>query len=193
METNFNDIQQLWQSKKASDIDLTALIKHLRQTESSQKRERICIALATPATVGFLFWVMPWRESTGILISLILIALIMGWATWMAYQSKLKPVDSTESFDNQAYLSTQIQQLKYRYRIAQRHMYKYGILLCVALNISYFILLAPVDTWIRVLIHVTLTAAVMGFMHWSLKKRLKKYDLSIKPTIQTLESLLAQL
>jgi uncharacterized membrane protein YbaN (DUF454 family) len=193
METNFNDIQQLWQSKKASDIDLTALIQNLRQTEVSQKREQICIALATPATVGFLFWVMPWRESTGILISLILIALIMAWATWMAYRSRLKPVDSTESFDNQAYLSTQIKQLKYRYRIAQRHMYTYGIVLCVALNISYFILLEPVETWIRVLIHLALTAAVMGYMHWSLKKRLKKYDLSVKPAIKSLETLLAQL
>jgi uncharacterized membrane protein YbaN (DUF454 family) len=192
METNFNDIQQLWQSQKASNIDFTALMQSLRQTEKSQKRERICIVLATPATVGFLFWVMPWRESTGILISLILIALIMVWATWMAYRSRLKPVDSTESLSNQAYLNTQIKQLKYRYRIAQRHMYTYGIVLCVALNISYFILLEPVQTWIRIVIHLALTAAVMGYMHISLRKRLKKYDQSIKPAIKTLENLLTQ-
>jgi|SRR5690606_30606409 len=192
METNFNDIKQLWQSKKASSLDLRVLIQSLRQTEKSQKRERICIVLSTPATVGFLFWVMPWRESAGILVSLILIAMIMIWATWLAYSSRLKPVDSTESFNNQAYLTTQITRLKYRYRIAQRHMYTYGIVLCVALNISYFILLEPVEAWIRVLIHIGLTAAVMGFMHRSLKKRLKKYDLSIKPAIKTLEELLAQ-
>lgn len=192
METNFNDIQQLWQSQKATNFDLNALIQSLKQTEKSQRRERICIVLCTPATVAFLFWVMPWRESQAILLSLILIAGIMIWATWLSYSSRVKPADSTESFSNREYLATQIRQLKYRYRIAQRHMYTYAAVLSLALNISYFVLLAPLQAWTRVLIHLALTLAVMGFMHWSLRKRLKKYDRTLKPTIRVLEDLLAQ-
>ncbi len=192
MDSNFNDIQQLWQSQKARSFDINALIQSLKQTEKSQARERICIVVATPATVGFLFWVMPWRESPTILLSLVLIALILVWASWLSYVSRVKPVDSTENFSNKAYLTAQIKRLTYRHRIAQRHMYIYGIVLTLALNISYFVLLEPLQTWARVLIHLGLTLAVMGFMHWSLRRRLKKYDGTLKPTIEALEGLLAQ-
>lgn len=116
----------------------------------------------------------------------------MIWTTWLSYSSKVKPADSTESFSNQSYLSTQIKQLKYRYRIAQRHMYTYGIVLSLAPNISYFVLLEPLQIWTRVLIHLAFTLSLLGFMHWSLRKRLKKYDQTLKPTIETLEELLAQ-
>jgi ABC-type nickel/cobalt efflux system permease component RcnA len=192
MKTNFNDIQNLWQFQKVKGFDLSTMIDRLKQTEKSQKRERLVILFCTPATVGFLFWVMPWRESPAILISLILIALIMIWATWLSYASKLKPVDSTESFDNRTYLTTQIKQLNYRYRIAQRHMYTYGVLLSLALNISYFVLLEPLGLGLRIGIHLAMTLSVLGFMHWSLKKRLKKYDQTLKPTINKLEELLSQ-
>ncbi|MFV8227067.1 hypothetical protein, partial [Christiangramia aquimixticola] len=84
METNFNDIQQLWQSQKASNFDLQGLIAGLKKTEEKQRKERIAIAIITPSTLVFLFTVMPWGESKAILLSLLVIAAAMLWVGWLS-------------------------------------------------------------------------------------------------------------
>ena len=192
METNFNDIQQLWQSKKASSFDLETLINGLKVTEEKQRRERISIAIITPVTLSFLFWVMPWKESYGILLSLIMITFAMVWVAWLSFNSKLKSSDNSASFSNQEFLKTQIAKLKQRYLIAGKYMYFYAFLLAIALNVSYFILLAPLDMWIRITIHSALTLMIFGVMHISIRRRIKKYDQTLKPLIAQLEKLLTE-
>lgn len=190
METSFSDIQQLWQSQKAQEMDLSTLIEGLRKTESKQRREQLFMLIITPLTIGFLFWVMPWQESTGITISLFLIALAMIGVLILSIRSKVKTLDISETSDNELYLKTQIRKLKARYIIAGKHMYVYTILLVIALNISYFILLEPLESWVRILIHTVLTAAIFGFMHWQIKRKLKKYDRELKPMIEKMEGML---
>lgn len=192
METNFNDIQQLWQSQKANDFDLSSLISGLKKTEEKQRREKISIAIITPATLVFLFIFMPWQESKGILLSLLIIAAAMIWVGWMSFSSVVKPSDNSDSFSNKEYISTQLEKLRQRYKIAGKHMYFYAFLLVVALNISYFILLAPLSDIIRISIHAGLTIMIFAVMHISIRKRIKKYDKTLKPMIEQLETLLLE-
>lgn len=192
METNFNDIQQLWQSQKASDFDLSGLIEGLKKTEQKQKREKISIAILTPATLIFLFIFMPWQESNAILVSLLVIAAAMIWVGWMSFSSVVKPSDDSDSFSNKEYISTQLGKLRQRYTIAGKYMYFYAVLLAIAINIAYFVLLAPLSNGIRIAIHGGLTLMIFIFMHFSIKRRIKKYDKILKPMMEQLEKLLLE-
>lgn len=192
METNFNDIQQLWQSQKIENFDLNSLIEGLKKTEQKQKRERISIAIITPATLIFLFIVMPWGESKAILMSLLLIAAAMLWVGWMSFSSVLKPSDDSDSYSNKEYLKTQLEKLKYRYKIAGKYMYFYAGLLAVALNVAYFVLLAPFPANIRIASHAGLTVMIFVMMHISIKYRIKKYDKTLKPMMEQLEKLISE-
>lgn len=192
METNFNDIQQLWQSQKASNFDLTGLIEGLKKTEQKQRREKISIAIITPATLVFLFIFMPWQESKAILLSLLVIAAAMIWVGWMSFSSVVKPSDNSDSFSNKEYLSTQLEKLRQRYKIAGKYMYFYAFLLAGAINVAYFVLLAPLSNVIRIGAHVGLTLMIFVFMHFSIKRRIKKYDKTLKPMMELLEALLLE-
>ena len=192
METNFNDIQQLWQSQKADKFDLSSLIEGLKKTEKRQKRERIGISIITPLTLGFLFWVMPWRESQPILLSLLVIAVAMIGVAGLSFSSLVKPSDNSDSFTNREYLKTQLEKLKFRYKIAGKYMYFYAFLLAVALNVAYFILLAPFSDTIRFATHAGLTIMIFVAMHISIRMRIKKYDKTLKPIMEQLEKLLAE-
>lgn len=192
METNFNDIQQLWQSQKADKFDLSSLIDGLKKTEKRQKRERIIIAIITPLTLGFLFWVMPWRESQPILLSLLVIAVAMIGVAGLSFSSLVKPSDNSDSFTNKEYLITQLEKLKFRYKIAGKYMYFYAFLLAVALNVAYFVLLEPFSDTIRFSTHAGLTIMIIVAMHISIRIRIKKYDKTLKPMMEQLEKLLSE-
>lgn len=192
MENNFDDIQKLWQGQKPAEFDLNSLLTGLKKTETKQRREQLFMFIITPLTIGFLFWVMPWRESRGIEISLYIIAFAMIWVLGLAMWSKITKNDSSERFNNEEYLKSQIKKLKARYTIAQKHMYIYTFLLLLGLNISYFILLEPLSTLVRVFIHLILTLSIAGFMHWQIRRKIKKYDLELKPLITQMEEILAE-
>ena len=192
METNFNDIQQLWQSQKATSFDLNALVEGLKKTEKKQKRERVGIAVITPVTLSFLFWAMPWKESQAVLLSLMVIAAAMIWVGWLSFSSLVKPSDNSESFSNREYLKTQLEKLKFRYKIAGKYMYFYAFLLAAAINVAYFVLLAPMSDTIRIFAHVGITVMIFVVMHFSIKKRIQKYDKTLKPIMEQLEKLLIE-
>ncbi|GAB2485185.1 hypothetical protein [Algoriphagus taiwanensis] len=193
METNFNDIQQLWQSQKAKDFDIQGLISGLKKTEQKQRKERISIAIITPVTLAFLFIAMPWAESKAILFSLLVIAVAMLWVVWLSFKSTLMPSDNSESLSNQKYLETQLAKLRQRYKIAGTYMYYYALLLAIALNVSYYVLLAPFSLEMRIAVHLALTLIIMVMMNFSIKRRLKKYDRTIKPIMEELERLLSDI
>ncbi|MFC5623231.1 hypothetical protein [Algoriphagus winogradskyi] len=190
MENNFEDIQKLWQAQKPIDFDINSLMEGLRKTEVKQRREMIFMMLITPLTIGFLFWSMPWRESIGIAISLYIIAFAMIWVLGLTLRSKVRKNDSSERFSNSDYLKAHIKKLNFRYEIARKHMYAYTFLLILALNISYYILLEPLNVISRVGIHLTLTLAILGFMHWQIKRKVKKYDKELKPMIEQMKGML---
>ncbi len=192
MENNFEDMQKLWQAQKPVEFDLTSLVAGLKKTEIKQRREQLFMLIITPLTIGFLFWSMPWRESRGIEISLYIIAFAMIWVLGMAIRSKVTNSDSSERFSNEEYLKTQIAKLSYRYQIAKKYMYGYTFLLLLALNISYYILLEPLSTITRVGIHLALTLSLTGFMHWQIRRKVKKYDLELKPMIEQMKAMLDQ-
>lgn len=193
METDFNDIQQLWQSQKASSFDLQGLISGLKKTEEKQRKERVAIAIITPSTLVFLFTVMPWGESKAILMSLLVIAAAMIWVAWLSFSSALKPSDDSESFSNIAYIETQLAKLNQRYKIAGTYMYFYAFLLAVAINVAYFVLLEPLSAAIRISIHFGLTIMMFAVMHISIRRRIKKYDQTLKPIMKQLEKMLQEL
>jgi hypothetical protein len=193
METNFNDIQQLWQSQKAASFDFQALIEGLKKTEEKQKRERTAITIITPVTLSFLFWVMPWGESKTILMSILVIAVAMVWVAWMSFCSKVNPSDDSANFSNKEYLQTQLKKLNQRYKIAGTYMYCYAFLLAAAINVAYFVLLAPLSNTWRISIHVGLTVILFVVMHISIRMRIKKYDQTLKPIMNQLEKLLADI
>ena len=133
---------------------------------------------------------MPWRESRGIEISLYIIAFAMVWVLGMAFRSKLSKSDSSELFSNEEYLKSQIAKLGYRYQIAKKYMYIYAVLLVLALNISYYVLLEPLNTLTRIGIHLVLTLSIAGFMHWQMRRKVRKYDRELLPIIQQMEEML---
>ncbi|SFB42007.1 hypothetical protein [Algoriphagus aquimarinus] len=190
MENNFENIQKLWQAQKPVEFDLTTLMAGLKKTEVKQRREVISMLIITPLTIGFLFWSMPWRESQGIEISLYIIAFAMIWVLGMAFRSKVAKNDSSERFTNEEYLKTQIKKLNYRYEIAEKYMYVYTFFLLLALNICYYILLEPLNALLRIGIHLALTVVVGGFMHWQIRKKVKKYDKELKPMMEQMEGML---
>jgi len=192
MENNFKDIQKLWQTQKSQEFDVTALMAGLKKTELKQRREIFLMLVITPLTIGFLFWSMPWRESRGIEVSLYIIAFAMIWVLGLAFRSKVVKNNSSERFNNEQYLTTQIKKLKARYVIARKHMYGYTFLLLLALNISYYIVLEPLTTIIRIGIHLALTVLVGGFMHWQMRRKVKKYDRELKPMIDQMEEMLSE-
>ncbi|MCU0399757.1 MAG: hypothetical protein MUE75_01935 [Algoriphagus sp.] len=193
METNFNDIQQLWQSQKANNFDIQGLISGLKKTEEKQRKERIAITIITPTTLTFLFMVMPWGESKAILLSLLVIAVAMLWVAWLSFSSTLKPSDNSDSFSNKEYVQTQLTKLKQRYKIAGTYMYFYAFLLAVAINVAYFVLLEPLSVTIRISTHVGLTVMMFVVMHISIRRRIKKYDQTLKPIMEQLEKMLLEL
>ncbi len=190
MENNFEDIQKLWQEQKTVEFDLKTLISGMKKTEQKQRRELIFMLIITPLTIGFLFLTMPWQESLGIEVSLYLIAFAMICVLGMALSSKIKRNEASEKFSNTEYLKTQIKKLSYRYQIAKRYMYGYTFLLLLALNICYFILLEPLSALARIGIHLALTVLVGGFMHWQMRKKVKKYDQELIPMIEQMKRML---
>ena len=190
MENNFEDMQKLWQAQKPVDFDFDSLISGLKKTEAKQKKEVISMLIITPLTIGFLFWSMPWRESLGIEISLYIIAFAMIWVLAMALRSKIGKNDSSERLSNSDYLKSQIKKLNFRYEIARKYMYGYTFLLLLALNSCYYILLEPLSAISRIGIHLALTLVVGGFMHWQVKKKVRKYDKELKPMIEQMEGML---
>jgi|GEM_PF-701448 len=193
METNFNDIQQLWQSQKASNFDLQGLISGLKKTEEKQRKERIAIAIITPSTLVFLFTVMPWGESKAIFLSLLVIAVAMLWVGWLSFSSALKPSDDSDSFSNKEYVQTQLAKLKQRYKIAGSYMYFYAFLLAVAINVAYFVLLEPLSATIRISAHLGISVMMFVVMLISIRRRIKKYDQTLKPIMEQLEKILLEI
>ena len=192
MENNFEDIQKLWQAQQPVEFDLSSLIAGLKKTESKQRRELTFMSIITPLTIGFLFWSMPWRENQGIAISLYLIAFAMIGVLALTLKAKLSKDNSTERFSNTAYLKAQIAKLKSRYIITSKYMYGYTFLLLLALNISYFILLEPLSAMARIGIHLALTGVIAVFMHWQIRRKIKKYDRDLKPLIKKMEGMLEE-
>lgn len=135
---------------------------------------------------------MPWQESKAILLSLLVIAVAMIGVGILSFSSRISPSDDSENFSNKEYLKSQFEKLKFRYKIAGKYMYYYAFLLAVALNVAYFVLLAPFSDLIRILTHTGLTVMIFGIMHFSIKRRLKKYDKSLQPMMKQLEKLLTE-
>lgn len=190
METNFDHIQQLWQSQKSQPFDLEGLIYGLKKTEKKQKRELIFMAIITPLTLGFIAWSLPWEESPLLLLSWLLIAIAMVGIFGLTFKAKLSKSDSSEILSNRDFIQTQIKKLKSRYTIASTYMYIYTLLLIMGLNIAYFILMEPFSTSTRIIIHISLSVAILVFMRFSIKKKIKKYDKTLKPLIEQMENLL---
>lgn len=193
METNFDHIQQLWQSQKSQPFDLPGLIKGLKKTEKKQKRELMFMAIITPMTLGIIAWSLPWKENPVFILSWLLIAIAMIGIFGLTFKAKLNKSDSSESLSNRDFIQTQIKKLKSRYKIANKYMYIYTMLLILGLNIAYFILMEPFPTSIRLIIHISLSVAILVFMHFSIKRKIKKYDKTLKPLIEQMENLLEEL
>ncbi|RIW13343.1 hypothetical protein D0X99_16330 [Algoriphagus lacus] len=192
MENNFNDMQKIWQSKKASSFDLDALMHGLRLTEKKQRKERIAIAIIGPITFVFLIFVLPLQESNLVLITPFLIGLAMAWVAWLSFKSKLLSSEDSLSLSNRQYVETQLRKLQHRYRIAEKYMYFYGLLLIIAVNLAYFVFLAPLPENIRWAIHLGVSLMIILLIHFIIKSRLKNYDKTLKPLMQHLQQLLLE-
>lgn len=193
METNFNDIQQLWQSQKAKNIDLSGLIQQLKATEQKQKLEWIIGMVCLPITVIFLVMVLPLKDSLLATLTLILLSLAMGWVLWLNSKSLLRTVDDSDAYSQKDYLQSQLTKLNLRGKIIQKHMISYGLILILAINLGYLEVLAPLATQLRILAHLGATLLVIGVMWVTLRKKRKAFEAESRPAIRQLEKLLAEM
>jgi hypothetical protein len=193
METNFNDIQQLWQSQKAKNIDLSGLIQQLKATEKKQKLEWIIGVVCLPITVIFLVMVLPLKDSLLGTLTLILLSLAMGWVLWLNSKSLLRTVDDSDAYSQKDYLQSQLNKLNLRGKIIQKHMISYGLILILAINLGYLEVLSPLATELRILAHLGATLLVIGVMWVTLRKKRKAFEAESRPAIRQLEKLLAEM
>jgi|AntRauMFilla1563_2_1112583.scaffolds.fasta_scaffold02864_2 Flp pilus assembly protein TadB len=190
METNFDNIQKLWQNQKAKEFDLPSLISQMKRVEKKQKKEWIIVISLTPITVIFLSFVLPWRESLLGTLSIILVALGMAWVIWLSAKSRLKSIDDSERYSNQEFIQSQLKKLKLRYTILRKHMISYGLVIALAINIGYLVTLAPLSLPIRIAAHVGATLFIFTVMWITIRRKRKKYDQELKPIIEDLERLI---
>lgn len=193
METNFNHIQQLWQSQKAKNIDLSGLIQQLKATEQKQKLEWIIGVICLPITVIFLVMVLPLKDSLLGTLTLILLSLAMGWVLWLNSKSLLRTVDDSDAYSQKDYLQSQLTKLNLRGKIIQKHMISYGLILILAINLGYLEVLAPLATQLRILAHLGATLLVIGVMWVTLRKKRKAFEAESRPAIRQLEKLLTEM
>ncbi|WP_111671213.1 hypothetical protein [Algoriphagus litoralis] len=190
METNFNDIQQLWQSQKASNFDLGGLIQQMKATEKKQKMEWIIGLVCTPITIIFLVYALPLKDSLLGILTLLIISFGMAWVLWLNSKSLLRQVEDSELYNQRDYLKEQLQKLNLRGKIIQKHMITYGVLLALAINLGYLEVLSPLELKFRLIAHIGATLFVAGIMWFTLKKKQRKFDVESRPVIRQLEKLL---
>jgi hypothetical protein len=193
METNFNDIQQLWQSQKASDFDLTGLIQQMKATEKKQKLEWMIGLACTPITIMILVYALPLKDSLLGIFTLLIISFGMAWVIWLNSKSLLRQVENSELYNQRDYLEEQLRKLNLRGKIIQKHMITYGFLIAFAINIGYLAVLAPLSWEMRVMAHLGATLMIFGIMWFTLKKKRKKFEAESRPIIIQLEKLLVEL
>lgn len=193
METNFNDIQQLWQSQKASNFDLGGLIKQMKATEKKQKMEWIIGLACTPITILILVLVLPLKDSILGILTLVLISLGMAWVIWLNSKSLLKKVEDSESYSQRNYVEDQLRKLNLRGKIIQKHMITYGVLLALAINLGYLEVLSPLELKFRLMAHIGATLFVAGIMWFTLRKKRRTFEKESRPMIKQLEKLLTEM
>jgi hypothetical protein len=193
METNFNDIQQLWQSKKASDFDLPALIKQMKATEKKQKLEWMIALACTPITIIILVYVLPLKDSLLGVLTLLVIAFGMAWVIWLNSKALLRTVEDSESYSQRSFVEDQLHRLQLRGKIIQKHMITYGLLIAFAINMGYLEVLSPLSVEFRILAHLGATGMIAGVMWYTLRKKKKTFENESRPMILQLEKLLHEL
>lgn len=193
METNFNDIQQLWQSKKASDFDLPALIQQLKATEKKQKLEWTIALACTPITMIILVYALPLKDSLLGVLTLLVIAFGMAWVIWLNSKALLRTVEDSESYSQRSFVEDQLRKLQLRGKIIQKHMITYGLLIAFAINMGYLEVLSPLSVEFRILAHLGATGMIAGVMWYTLRKKKKTFENESRPMILQLEKLLHEL
>lgn len=193
METNFNDIQQLWQSQKASNFDLGGLIQQLKATEKKQKMEWIIGLACTPITIIILVYALPLKDSVLGILTLLIISFGMAWVIWLNSKSLLKKVEDSESYSQRNYVEDQLRKLNLRGKIIQKHMITYGVLLALAINLGYLEVLSPLELKYRLMAHLGATLFVAGIMWFTLRKKRKTFEKESRPMINQLEKLLTEM
>ncbi len=193
METNFNDIQQLWQSKKASDFDLPALIQQLKATEKKQKLEWMIALACTPITMIILVYVLPLKDSFLGVLTLLVIAFGMAWVIWLNSKALLRTVEDSESYSQRSFVEDQLRKLQLRGKIIQKHMITYGLLIAFAINMGYLEVLSPLSVEFRILAHLGATGIIAGVMWYTLRKKKKTFEHESRPMILQLEKILAEM
>jgi 1,4-dihydroxy-2-naphthoate octaprenyltransferase len=193
METNFNDIQQLWQSKKASDYDLPALIQQLKATEKKQKLEWMIALACTPITMIILVYVLPLKDSFLGVLTLLVIAFGMAWVIWLNSKALLRTVEDSESYSQRSFVEDQLRKLQLRGKIIQKHMITYGLLIAFAINMGYLEVLSPLSVEFRILAHLGATGMIAGVMWYTLRKKKKTFENESRPMILQLEKILAEM
>jgi 1,4-dihydroxy-2-naphthoate octaprenyltransferase len=193
METNFNDIQQLWQSKKASDFDLPALIKQMKATEKKQKLEWTIALACTPITMIILVYALPLKDSLLGVLTLLVIAFGMAWVIWLNSKALLRTVEDSESYSQRSFVEDQLHKLQLRGKIIQKHMITYGLLIAFAINMGYLEVLSPLSVKFRILAHLGATGMIAGVMWYTLRKKKKTFENESRPMILQLEKLLAEM
>jgi len=193
METNFNDIQQLWQSKKANDFDLPALIQQMKATEKKQKLEWTIALACTPITMIILVYALPLKDSLLGVLTLLVIAFGMAWVIWLNSKALLRTVEDSESYSQRSFVEDQLHKLQLRGKIIQKHMITYGLLIAFAINMGYLEVLSPLSVEFRILAHLGATGMIAGVMWYTLRKKKKTFENESKPMILQLEKLLAEM
>jgi membrane associated rhomboid family serine protease len=69
-------------------------------------------------------------------------------------------------------------------------MISYGLILILAINLGYLVVLEPLSIGIQISIHLGGSLMIVVIMFFTIRRKSKKYDQELKPIIESLEQML---
>jgi len=189
MDNDLDKWKDLWGAQKSEPLDLEEMIGGLNKIESKSKRERLILAIVFPLTIGILLFALPVDESIYYLICLVCIFIAMIMIFLQMYQSRIQDLGRNTSLSNHEFIQDTIKRLKSKKLTTSFYMWIYTVLLLVGINVGYLEVLKDFESFLRISIHLILSLTMLGFMYFSIRKRVKKNDREIQPIIDELEGI----
>ncbi len=191
METNFNDLQNMWKLQKATSTSSTeSLIEGLKRRDRINKRERIALTISFALSISVLFISTFYVGNIFYTIGIILISIGMVIFLWQIFESKLPKSHQNFDANTKDFATKQIYVLKNTLNISAKYIWVYAAFIIIGLNISYigFVKFLPVSVLIA--INLFFTVGLFYIFYYSIKKRKQKNREEILPLIARLEDML---
>lgn len=189
MNSNFDDLKNIWQQVKSEPVEYNQLISKLKRMERKSKIERVLLVFLFPLTIISLMILLPFTKSIYYIISISLLGIGMLMILFQMYQSRIKHNIKQDSLSNKEFVDKMIITFNRKMKITSRYLWVYTILLIIGINIGYIEVLAEMILFHRILVHFAISIVVTWFMYSAINKRIIKNKRENLPIIENLKKI----